>query len=78
MDNAIIRLTNSKNSDIIRITKNMDSVFIMLASSNNSVIIGLLVVYATDHSKVVVPVLFLFCVALWFILQGVSTLILLL
>ena len=30
------------------------------------------VVYATDRSKAVVPVLFLFCVALWFILQGVS------
>ena len=27
-----------------------------------------LVVYATDCSKAVVPVLFLFCVALWFIL----------
>ena len=28
-----------------------------------------LVVYATDRSKVVVPVLFLFCVALWFLLR---------
>ena len=30
------------------------------------------VVYATDRSKAVVPALFLFCVALWFILQGAS------
>ena len=30
------------------------------------------VVYATDRSKVAVPVLFLFCVALWFILRGTS------
>ena len=30
------------------------------------------VVYATDRSKAVVPVLFLFCVALWFILWGAS------
>ena len=30
------------------------------------------VVYATDRSKAVVPVLFLFCVALWFILGGAS------
>ena len=30
------------------------------------------VVYATDRSKAVVPVLFLFCVALWFILRGAS------
>ena len=30
------------------------------------------VVYATDHSKSVVPVLFLFSVALWFILRGAS------
>ena len=28
------------------------------------------VVYATDRSKAMVPVLFLFCVALWFILRG--------
>ena len=28
-----------------------------------------MVVYATDRSKAVVPVLFLFCVALWFILR---------
>ena len=28
------------------------------------------VVYATDRSKAVVPVLFLFCVALLFILRG--------
>ena len=27
------------------------------------------VVYAADRSKAVVPVLFLFCVALWFILR---------
>ena len=30
------------------------------------------VVYATDRSKAVVPVLFLCCVALWFILWGAS------
>ena len=30
------------------------------------------VVYATDRFKAVVPVLFLFCVALWFILRGAS------
>ena len=30
------------------------------------------VVYATDRSKAVVPVLFLFCVALWFIPRGAS------
>ena len=30
------------------------------------------VVYATDRSKAVVRVLFLFCVALWFILRGAS------
>ena len=30
------------------------------------------VVYATDRSKAVVLVLFLFCVALWFILRGAS------
>ena len=30
------------------------------------------VVYTTDHSKAVVPVLFLFCVALWFMLQCAS------
>ena len=30
------------------------------------------VVYATDRSKAVVPGLFLFCVALWFILRGAS------
>ena len=30
------------------------------------------VAYATDRSKAVVPVLFLFCVALWFILRGAS------
>ena len=29
-----------------------------------------MVVYATDHSKAGVPVLFLFCVALWLILRG--------
>ena len=28
--------------------------------------------YATDRSRAVVPVLFLFCVALWFILRGAS------
>ena len=28
------------------------------------------VVYATDRSKAMVPVLFLFCVALWFILRA--------
>ena len=28
--------------------------------------------YATDRSKAVVPVFFLFCVALWFILRGAS------
>ena len=28
--------------------------------------------YTTDCFKVVVPVLFLFCVSLWFILQGAS------
>ena len=32
------------------------------------------VVYATYRSKAVVPVLFLFCVALWFILRGASCL----
>ena len=30
------------------------------------------VVYGTDHSKAVVPVFFLFCMALWFILRGAS------
>ena len=30
------------------------------------------VVYASDRSKAVVPVLFLFCMALWFILRGAS------
>ena len=30
------------------------------------------VVYATDRSKAVVSVFFLFCVALWFILRGAS------
>ena len=30
------------------------------------------VVYATDRLKAVVPVLFVFCVALWFILRGAS------
>ena len=30
------------------------------------------VVYGTDSSKAVVPMLFLFCVTLWFILRGVS------
>ena len=30
------------------------------------------VVYATDPSKAVVLVLFLLCVALWFLLRGVS------
>ena len=30
------------------------------------------VVFVTDRSKAVVPVLFLFCVALWFILRGTS------
>ena len=34
------------------------------------------VCYATDRSKAVVPVLFLFCVALWFILRGASCLVL--
>ena len=29
-------------------------------------------VYATDRSNAVVPMLFLFCVALWFILRGAS------
>ena len=29
-------------------------------------------VYATDLSEAVVPVLFLFCVAFWFILRGAS------
>ena len=32
------------------------------------------VVYATDRSKAVVPVLFLFCVALWFILRALNDL----
>ena len=31
-----------------------------------------MVVYDTHRSKAVVPVLFLFCVALWFILRGAS------
>ena len=31
-----------------------------------------MVVYATHRSKAVVPVFFLFCVALWFILRGAS------
>ena len=30
------------------------------------------VIYATDRSKAVVPMLFLLCVALWFILRGAS------
>ena len=30
------------------------------------------IVYATDRSKAVVPLLSLFCVALWIILQGAS------
>ena len=30
------------------------------------------VFYVTNHFKAVVPVLFLFCVALWFILRGAS------
>ena len=30
------------------------------------------VVYATDRSKAVVPVLFLFCLALWLVLRGAS------
>ena len=30
------------------------------------------VVYAADRYKTVLPVLFLFCVALWFILRGAS------
>ena len=34
------------------------------------------VVYATDRSKAVVPIWFLFCVALWFILWGASCLVL--
>ena len=34
------------------------------------------IVYATDRSEAVVPVLFLFCVALWFILRGTSCLVL--
>ena len=33
-------------------------------------------VYATDRSKAIVPVLFLFCAALWFILRGASCLVL--
>ena len=33
------------------------------------------VVYATDHSKAMVPVLFLFCVAMWVILRGTSCLV---
>ena len=32
------------------------------------------VVYATDRSEAVVPVLFLFCVALWFILRALHVL----
>ena len=32
------------------------------------------VVYGTDRSMAVVPVLFLFCVALWFILQALDVL----
>ena len=32
------------------------------------------IVYTTDRSKAVVPMLFLFCVALWFILRGASCL----
>ena len=31
-------------------------------------------VYATDCSKAVVPMLFLFCVALWFILRALRVL----
>ena len=34
------------------------------------------VVYATDRSNAVIPVLFLFCVALWFILLGTPCLVL--
>ena len=34
------------------------------------------VVYATDRSKAVVPVLLLFFVALWFVLRGTSCLVL--
>ena len=34
------------------------------------------VVYATDRSKAVVPVLFLICVVLWFVLEGSSCLVL--
>ena len=34
------------------------------------------VVYTTDRSKAVVPMLFLFCVALWFTLRGASCLVL--
>ena len=34
------------------------------------------VVYGFDRSKAVVAVLFLFCVVLWFILQGASCLVL--
>ena len=34
------------------------------------------VVYAGDHSRPVVPVLFLFCVALWFAVRGASCLVL--
>ena len=39
-----------------------------------NIFLNLPVVYATDHSKVVVPVLFLFCAALWFILRTLHVL----
>ena len=37
--------------------------------------LNLLVVYATDRPKAVVPVLFLFCLAFWFIPWGASCLV---
>ena len=36
------------------------------------IFLNLSVVYATDSSKAMVPVLFLFCVTLWFILRSAS------
>ena len=41
-------------------------------STVKTMLTPLLVVYATDCSKAVVPVLFLFCVALWVTLRGAS------
>ena len=41
---------------------------------DNKISLNSPVIYATDLSKAVVPVLFLFCVALWFILWGASCL----